>query len=92
MAEAGGLISYGPDYLELFRRAADQVDKILRGVAPADIPVEQPTKFELIVNAKTAKALRLEVPPTMLATADEVIERTYDFDCRHLADMLRCRC
>ena len=74
MAEAGGLISYGPDYLDLFRRAADQVDQILRGAAPADIPVEQPTKFELIVNLKTAKTLRLAVPSTLLATADEVIE------------------
>jgi putative ABC transport system substrate-binding protein len=74
MAEAGGLISYGPDYLDLFRRAADQVDQVLRGAAPADVPVEQPTKFELIVNLKTAKALGLTVPPTLLATADEVIE------------------
>jgi putative tryptophan/tyrosine transport system substrate-binding protein len=74
MAEAGGLISYGPDYLDLFRRAADQVDQILRGKAPADMPVEQPTKFELILNLKTAKALGVKVPPTLLATADEVIE------------------
>jgi putative ABC transport system substrate-binding protein len=74
MAEAGGLISYGPDYLDLFRRAADQVDQILRGAKPADMPVEQPTKFELIVNLKTAKALGLTVPPTLLGLADEVIE------------------
>jgi putative tryptophan/tyrosine transport system substrate-binding protein len=74
MAEAGGLISYGPDYLDLFRRAADQVDQILRGAVPANMPVEQPTKFELIVNLKTAKALGLTVPPTLISTADEVIE------------------
>jgi len=74
MVEAGGLISYGPDYLDLFRRAADQVDQILRSAKPADMPVEQPTKFELIVNLKTAKALGLDVPPTLLATANEVIE------------------
>jgi putative ABC transport system substrate-binding protein len=74
MVEGGGLISYGPDYLDLFRRAADQVDQVLRGAAPTDMPVEQPTKFELIVNLKTAKAFGLTVPPTLLATADEVIE------------------
>ena len=74
MAEAGGLTSYGPSFPGLFRRAAEFVDKILREATPADIPVEQPTEFELVVNIKTAKALGLTVPLTLQAIADEVIE------------------
>ena len=67
-------MSYGPNFLALFRRAADFVDKILRGAKPADIPVEQPTKFDLVVNLTTAKALGLTIPPSFLSLADELVE------------------
>jgi putative ABC transport system substrate-binding protein len=73
-AEAGGLVSYGPDFPDMSRRAAEIVDKILRGTKPAEIPVEQPTKFDLVINLKTAKALGVTIPGTMLSRADEVIE------------------
>ena len=74
MVETAGLISYGANFPDMFRRVADYVDKILRGTKPADIPVEQPTKFDLVVNLTTAKALGLKIPEALLLRADKVIE------------------
>jgi putative ABC transport system substrate-binding protein len=72
--DAGGLMSYGANFMDLYRRTAEFVDKILRGAKPSDIPVEQPTKFDLVLNLTTAKALGLPIPSSLLARADEVIE------------------
>jgi putative ABC transport system substrate-binding protein len=74
LVRGGGFASYGVDARELWRRAADFVDRIFRGTVPAEMPIEQPTKFELVINLKTAKALGLTIPPTLLVRADEVVE------------------
>jgi putative tryptophan/tyrosine transport system substrate-binding protein len=74
MATAGGLISYGPDWVDQFRLAASYVDRILKGAKPADLPVQAPTKYQMVINVKTAKALGLTVPSSLLTSADEVVE------------------
>ena len=72
--EAGGLMAYAPHYIDMWQRAADYVDKILRGAKPGEIPVEQPTRFELVINLKTVKVLNIDIPPKVLVLADKVIE------------------
>ena len=74
MILSGGLASYGPDTIDIFKRAAIYVDRILKGAKPSELPVQAPTKYELVINLKTAKALGLEIPPALVATANEVVE------------------